>query len=127
MEKIGTHPVIYAAAGSHASYPRAQQYPLMALYNLIDYATGDAFTLDHSAWRQRLSLEESAWTSAFLGSWGTRYWLPVEWLCKALALPTLLLGEVNLPGVSAPRGPQFDDEGGERATWQNPATFAGIA
>ena len=36
-------------------------------------------------------------------------------------------GEVHLPGVSAPRGPKYSDEGDERETWATPVEFAGIA
>jgi hypothetical protein len=128
VKKVSTHPVIYVAAGSHASYPEAKQYPLMALYNLIDYATGESFTLDHDGWQSRIHLEKSPWLSNYLGSWGTRYWLPLEWVQKALSLvmPSVP-GELDLPGVSAPRGPKFGDEGGERETWRNPVAFAGIA
>ena len=127
VEKVGTHPVIYAAAGSHASYPQAKRYPLMALYNLIDYASGDSFTLDDAEWRSRINLDQIPWVSTYRGSWGTRYWLPLEWVQKTLGLLTAVPGEVVLPGVSAPRGPEFDDAGGERETWGNPAVFAGIA
>jgi hypothetical protein len=128
VEKVGTHPVIYVAAGSHASYPQAKQYPLMALYNLIDYATGESLTLDHDEWRTRINLEEAPWLSAYLGSWGTRYWLSLGWVQRTLgSLVSSASSEIHLPGVSAPRGPKFSDEGSERETWRNAVSFAGIA
>jgi hypothetical protein len=128
LEKVGTHPVIYVAAGSHASYPQAQQYPLVALYNLIDYATGETLTLNHDQWRGRINLETAPWLTSYLGSWGTRYWLSLAWMQKALGKLVLSVpGEVYLPGVSAPRGPKFSDEGDERETWSNPVNFAGIS
>jgi hypothetical protein len=128
LEKVGTHPAIYVAAGSHASYPEPKHYPLMALYNLIDYATGDTFTLDHDDWRSRIDLKTAAWIPTYPGSWGTRYWLPLAWIQKSLGgLVAVAEEEIYLPGVSAPRGPKFGDEGDERATWSKPVTFAGIA
>lgn len=128
VEKIGTHPVIYVAAGSHASYPQARQYPLVALYNLIDYATGETLTLNHDEWRNRVSLEKAAWLTTYLGSWGTRYWLPLAWMQKTLGkLVSSVPGEIYLPGVSAPRGPKLNDEGDERETWSQPVRFAGLA
>ncbi len=127
VQKTGTHPIVYVGAGSHACYPQPKQYPLMALYNLIDYATGESFTLDHSEWKSRISLETLPWLLTYRGSWGTRYWLPLEWASKALGLLAVAIAkEVELPGVSAPRGPKFSDEGGERETWNAPLTFAGI-
>ncbi|MBN1887495.1 MAG: hypothetical protein JW850_05880 [Thermoflexales bacterium] len=128
VEKVGTHPVVYVAAGSHASYPVARQYPLMQIYNLIDYATGESLTLDHSQWRSRIDLERVPWLLTYLGSWGTRYWLSLAWLHKTLgALVPSIAREVDMPGVSAPRGPRFNDEGGERETWGSPVAFAGLA
>ncbi len=69
LEIIGSHPVINVAAGSHASYPECKEYPLMALYRLVDYATGDAYNLDHSAWVNRIPLETQPWLNAYNGSW----------------------------------------------------------
>jgi hypothetical protein len=84
--------------------------------------------LSHDEWRSRINLESAPWLSSYLGSWGTRYWLPLAWIEKALGrLVSSLPGETPLPGVSAPRGPKFSDEGGERETWSKPVTFAGIA
>jgi hypothetical protein len=126
VEKVGTHPVIYVAAGSHASYPQARQYPLMALYGLIDFGTGDGNTLNHDQWRGRIGLDTVPWLTAYTGSWGTRYWLSLAWAQKVLGTKKSVAGEVSVPGVSAPRGPQFASEGGERETWGNPVAFAGI-
>ena len=89
---------------------------------------GPAFTLDHDGWRSRINLEKVPWLSTYLGSWGTRYWLPLEWVQKApSSFVSSIPDEVDLPGVSAPRGPKFGDEGNERETWCNPVAFAGIA
>ena len=115
------------AAGSHASYPERKPYTIMALYNLVDYATGDGVTLGHGDWRQRIDLDDARWLPNYLGSWGTRYWLPLAWLQRPLfALAAVIPGEIALPGVSAPRGPRYDDEGNERETWARSTTFAGL-
>ncbi len=127
IQRTGTHPHVYVAAGSHASYPQAKPYTIMALYNLVDYATGDGFTLSHDEWRSRVNLDEAPWVHSYPGSWGTRYWLPLAWIQKNVsAVAAALPEEIQLPGVSAPRGPRLDDEGRERDTWGNAPRFAGI-
>jgi hypothetical protein len=127
IQKTGTHPHVYVAAGSHASYPESKPYTIMSFYNLVDYATGDAVTLDHGDWQSRLDLHKRTWLHTYPGSWGTRYWLPLKWIQKSLGFVAAVLpGEIQLPGVSAPRGPRLDDEGQERETWSNAAQFAGL-
>ncbi len=41
-------------------------------------------------------------------------------------LARILPGEVELPGVSAPRGPRFSAGGSERESWRDPLAFAGL-
>jgi hypothetical protein len=128
VEKSGTHPHVYVAAGSHASYPERKPYSVMSLYNLVDYATGDALILSHDRWRRRINLDEVPWVHSYPGSWGTRYWLRLGGIQRILgSITSAVPGEIHLPGVSAPRGPRLDDEGQERETWGRADRFAGIS
>jgi len=65
------------------------------------------------------------WLPAYRGSWGTRFWLPLEKTTKLLKLATAVTPvgflfarsqtpEIELPGVSAPHGPMIGDTGEER-------------
>ena len=127
VTRSDTHPHVYVAAGSHASYPERKTYTIMSLYNLIDYATGEEMTIEADDWRTAVDLDAAEWVTAYRGSWGTRYRLSAGALGQlARGLGLDLAGEMALPGVSAPRGPRYDDEGGERATWSDTLAFAGI-
>jgi hypothetical protein len=133
VTRIGTHPVGFVGAGSHATYPEATVHILMAAYNLFDFARGDGLTIDHDDWQQRINLDELTWLADYAGSWGTRFWLPTESARKKLTLllaatpfgPLLhaaMPAEIELPGVSAPRGPV----GLQRPQYASPAAWAGV-
>ncbi|MBN1991736.1 MAG: hypothetical protein JW953_03460 [Anaerolineae bacterium] len=137
VDKVGSHPIGYVAAGSHATYPEAKPYPLMELYNLVDYATGDGVTIGYDDWVHRISLDDVPWLPAYRGSWGTRFWLPVEQTHKLLKLVTLATPvgfltarsktpEIELPGVSAPHGPMIGDTGKQRPQWVGPVAWADV-
>lgn len=130
---IGTHPVGFIGAGSHAAYPSANTHPLMKLYNLFDYATGDGRTIDHDEWVHRLNLDNVNWLGQYNGSWGTRYWLQTQFAVNALetimaAMPggapigLRLPREIEMPGVSAPRGPISMN----RPQYAAPVKWAGV-
>jgi hypothetical protein len=126
VTRVGNHPVAYVAAGSHATYPEAKEYDLMKIYGLVDTATGDGVTMGPDDWRGRLDLETQPWTAAFLGGWGTRYWLSTSWLRSALGAVRTKADEIGLPGISAPRGPRYNDEGTVRPNWISAVAWAGI-
>ena len=130
---VGTHPVGYSGAGSHATYPEATTYTLLKAYGLVDYATGDGPTIDHDDWVHRLDLDDAGWLTRYRGSWGTRYWLrpaqakPLLQAALAATLTSVLFrqnipAEIELPGVSAPRGPVDD----HRPQSSNPVAWAGV-
>ncbi len=131
---IGNHPVGFVGGGSHATYPEASAHTLMAAYDLVDRATGYGITIDHDDWVHRISLDDAPWLGAYQGAWGTRFWLSTAaaktLLQVALSATPLssLVGlafkstEIELPGVSAPRGPV----GKERPQYANPVEWAGI-
>lgn len=134
ITRIGTHPVGYVAAGSHATYPEQTTYNLLDLYGLVDYATGDGDTIGHDDWVHRINLDDVAWLGDYRGSWGTRFWLSTSTAKSLLqvALGATPLGgliglastpqEIELPGVSAPHGPV----GKERPQYANPVAWAGV-
>jgi hypothetical protein len=133
--RVGTHPVGYVGAGSHATYPEATSHTLLELYGLVDQARGDGVTIDHDEWVHRIDLDDvsMSWLGAYQGSWGTRYWLSTA---KAKSILQVALAvtpfsalvalstpnEIELPGVSAPRGPV----GKHRPQYANPVTWAGV-
>lgn len=122
----GNHPVAYVAGGSHATYPQCREYDLMKIYGLVDYATGDGLTIEPADWRQRIDLNTEPWTADFLGSWGTRYWLPPSWADRVLGDLKKKTEEIGLPGISAPRGPRYADDGSIRPNWIGVVDWAGI-
>jgi hypothetical protein len=122
----GTHPVAYVAAGSHATYPERKEYDLIKIYGLTDYATGGGKTIEPGDWQHKIDLDTQPWASAFLGGWGTRYWLPLSWARDILGFLRTRASEIGLPGVSAPRGPRYSDDGTIRPNWTQAATWAGI-
>ncbi len=122
----GNHPVAYVAGGSHATYPERKEYDLIKIYGLVDYATGDGLTLEPADWQRRIDLTSEPWTSNFLGSWGTRYWLPPSWADKIVGGLKRKAAEIGLPGVSAPRGPRYAEDGTIRLNWIATVDWAGI-
>lgn len=134
-ERVGSHPAGYVGAGSHATYPGAEEHILMKAYNLVDRANGNGVTIDHDDWVHRINLDEAAWLGTFKGSWGTRFWLSTAAAKTALQLAlaatplsglvglTVSAREIELPGVSAPRGPV----GPHRAQYATPVQWAGLA
>jgi len=81
--------------------------------------------------------DDVPWLTAYRGSWGTRYWLPLDRaraILGALASvsPALRLvfsaapREIELPGISAPHGPRIGDSGEQRPRWAGPVEWAGV-
>jgi hypothetical protein len=133
ITRIGNHPVGFVGAGSHATYPEPGSHVLMKLYNLIDYASGEGETIDYDDWVHRVDMDTIPWLGDYQGSFGTRFWLS---LIQAKTMLQLVLGptvfgrliglrvpsEVELPGVSAPRGPVNPN----RPQYANPVAWAGV-
>jgi hypothetical protein len=137
VQRFGTHVVGNVAAGSHATYPEARPYPIIEMYNLIDYATADGPVIDHDDWGHRIHLDDVPWLAAYRGSWGTRFWLSLDRMRAMMGIafavggaPNLapLVGqrEIELPGVSAPHGPMIGDTGEQRPQWAGPVEWAGV-
>jgi hypothetical protein len=137
VQRFGTHVVGHVAAGSHATYPEAKPYSIIKLYDLVDYATGEGLVIDHDDWEYRISLDDVPWLTAYRGSWGARFWLPMSRFKTILGLATTVGGvpalaslvpkrEVELPGVSAPHGPKIGDAGEQRPQWTDPVEWAGV-
>ena len=121
----GTHVHAFVAGGSHATYPRQQDYGILSLLGLVDRASGDGRTVGPDDWAERTDLATVPWLVDYRGSWGTRYWMSLYLLMRMTASggdPGR--GPTHQPGVSAPRGPRFGDVGAEREMWADPVGFA---
>ena len=75
LDESATHPVVYSALGSHASYPRAGTYPQPFLagdrtaFTVRDRATSCPDCPEWRTWERLVSAEAQPWYG-FGGAWG---------------------------------------------------------
>lgn len=153
VEKVGEHPVIYAAAGSHASYYQAGEYLveveipyLSPLRNLFGQA--------RKVWREKLRQfhqeetrpDEETSPNVFrlpfvdyargdghsIGpgqekSWATPYIIskPPLWLSQYRGLWGMYIQD-PLASENAPAGPMYNRDGTVRRAWYDPLGWAGL-
>jgi hypothetical protein len=144
LELVDGHPVVYAGAGSHASYFRRGEYqaevPLPAPRRVKQLAS--ALT---NVWRERLGQtdgdrrplripfvdfargdgvgvgpgEESAWTANLIDE-------TTPWVSEYRGLWGLYARD-PISGENAPAGPMYDRDGSPRPSWIDPLGFADLA
>lgn len=147
LEKVGEHPVIYAGAGSHASYFQPGEYlteleiPFLApLQRVVDVA--------RSLWQRLLGLghgevpEVNVFKIPFvdyargdglsIGPGGARTWEPPElldptpgWAREYRGLWGVYVRD-PVAGENAPAGPLFNRDGRMRRAWYDPIGWAGL-
>lgn len=153
LEKVGEHPVVYAGAGSHASYFTAGEYLVeLEIRFLTPLARLTAEI--QQFWREKLrqyydeqSLpEKNSTLSSFrmpfvdyargdglsIGpgqdkSWGRPYVIsqPPLWVSQYRGLWGLYIQD-PLAGENAPAGPMYNRNGTVRRAWYDPLGWAGL-
>jgi hypothetical protein len=151
LEKVGEHPVVYAGAGSHASYYERGEYltelelPLVTpVVNFIDRAQTfwERNILYWNAARQRKWSDFSIFKIPFidyargdglsLGPGADRPWSEPglldeteTWLSQYRGLWGLYTKD-PLSGEDAPAGPMFNRDGSVRRSWYAPLGWSGL-
>jgi hypothetical protein len=152
VEKVGEHPVIYAGAGSHASYFAAGEYltelelPFLSpLIRLVER--------QHEFWHKRLRQYGGAGSQSEQGILGVfsipfvdyargdgltigpgqeKEWAQPQVLSPAPAWVSCYRGLWGLyahdpfSGEDAPAGPMYNRDGGLRRAWYDPLGWAGL-
>lgn len=152
VEKIGEHPVIYAGAGSHASYYSRGEYlaelelpflaPLVRLVDgvqalgrrLIRETRGDPAADTHEGFNVfRIPFVDYArGDGRVIGLGGDRAWGPPillddtqPWAFRYRGLWGLYARD-PIAGENAPAGPVYNRDGQMRSSWYNPLGWAGL-
>jgi hypothetical protein len=151
LEKVGEHPLIYAGAGSHASYYARGEYlaelELPFLAPLVRVVDGI-----QDFWRKRLQKNKSGQTEQqptfnifrvpfvdyargdglSIGLGGDKTWdTPClldpapEWAIQYRGLWGLYARD-PIAGENAPAGPIYNRDGSERRSWYDPLGWAGL-
>ena len=143
LELHDGHPVVYAGAGSHASYYRAGEYQAevpIPLPRLLTRLSGALSGL----WRERLGqtderqplripfIDFARGDGVGIGPGETHEWTPnvidetTPWVGRYRGLWGLYAQD-PISGENAPAGPMYDRDGGPRPSWFDPLGFAGLA
>src|SRR5215203_5455589 len=139
----GTHPVVFAGAGSHASYFRAGEYQAEVPLP-IPWRMRDAIDVVARFWRRTLGQtgrRDNPFRAPFIdfargdglavGPCEEREWTPVEisestpWAAEYRGLWGFYAQD-PISGENAPAGPMYDRDGSPRASWFDPLGFAGL-
>jgi hypothetical protein len=141
LDIVEGHPVIYAGAGSHASYFRPGEYqaevtlPLPNWFNGIVRAWNKFWTeiLDQPAGNPfRIPFVDFARGDGMhVGQGGHHPWSPVlvdestPWVSQYRGLWGLFARD-PVSGENAPAGPMYNRDGSPRGSWYDPLGFAGL-
>jgi hypothetical protein len=143
LELVDGHPVVYAGAGSHASYFQRGEYQAEVSLPLPPWLRGVTSAVQRF-WARLIGQEGSAGgpfripfvdfargDGRAIGPGGTRPWTPVvidettPWVSQYRGLWGLFARD-PLSGENAPGGPMYNRDGTPRASWFDPLGFAGL-
>src|SRR5215471_3052665 len=143
LELEGEHPVVYAGAGSHASYFKAGEYQAEVPIPAPHRARALASALG-GFWRTTLGQDDEARSplripfidfargdGLAIGPGQSNEWTPnvidetTAWAGKYRGLWGLYAQD-PISGENAPAGPMYDRDGSPRPSWFNPLAFAGL-
>jgi hypothetical protein len=149
LVKEGNHPVIFAGAGSHASYFERGEYVMGAEPKFLTPVKNVALTV-RQLWVEKLGQGESeedeaairqAVTVPFIdyargdglviGPGGDEAWTPIvisdedPWVDKYRGMWGLDVAD-PLGGERAPAGPKYNRDGSVRQAWYDPLGWAGL-
>ncbi len=149
VQKVGTHPVIYAGAGSHASYFSPGEYmiavslwPLRPVSRVLEtiqqfwrerlrQGDPDAPLPDIARWLRMPFVDYARGDGVIIGPGSDRAWSPVlldpvpGWVDAYRGLWGFFAQD-PVSGENAPAGPKYNRDGTVRRSWHNPLGWAGL-
>jgi hypothetical protein len=141
LDLVSGHPVVYAGAGSHASYFRPGEYQAEVTLPLPDWFSGITKVFN-KFWTETLGQpegnpfripfvdfargdghsighgQEHAWSAVVIDD-------SVPWVSQYRGLWGLFARD-PVSGENAPAGPMYNRDGSPRSSWYDPLGFAGL-
>jgi len=141
LDQVDGHPVVYAGAGSHASYFRRGEYQAEANLDLPSWIRTARKTWN-SFWTGALGQEPvdpfripfvdfARGDGLSIGPGQPKEWTPVvidestPWVSQYRGLWGLFARD-PISGENAPAGPMYNRDGSPRGAWYDPLGFAGL-
>ena len=140
LKVVDGHPVVYAGAGSHASYFRKGEYQAEVTLPLPGWVRGVANAWEHF-WTVTLGQPSSPFRIPFvdyargdgesIGPGQAQTWTPVmisestPWVSQYRGLWGLYARD-PISGENAPAGPMYNRDGTPRGAWYDPLNFVGL-